>query len=184
MSEGEVKLRGDDAYHDLGVKLGGSAEDGHEVGLSHEDALKNIFATDCDLQASAFLSHCLKVLHGTEAGNLGDANDERGFMLSIVKDLAPRDPVERMLAVQMAATHVASIRSARLLANCETIPQVQAHYTGFNKLMRTFAAQTEALRKYRTGGKQTVTVQHVNVGEGGQAIVGHVETGGRGSNGK
>jgi len=32
----------------------------------------------------------------------------------------------------------------------------------------------EALRRYRTGGEQKVTVQHVNVGEGGQAIVGNV----------
>jgi hypothetical protein len=32
----------------------------------------------------------------------------------------------------------------------------------------------EALKRYRTGGEQTVTVQHVNVGEGGQAIVGNV----------
>ena len=32
----------------------------------------------------------------------------------------------------------------------------------------------EALKRYRTGGEQTVTVQHVNVGEGGQAIVGNL----------
>src|SRR6056297_658136 len=183
-SKSEVNLRDDAAYRDLGVKLSGSASDGHEIGLSHEDALKRIFATDCDLQASAFLSHCLKVLKGDEAGNAGEANDERAFMLSIVQDLAPRDPVQRMLAVQMAATHVATIRSARLLACSETIPQVQAHYTGYNKLTRTFAAQVEALRKHRTGGKQTVTVQHVNVEDGGQAIVGHVETGGRGKDEK
>ena len=62
----------------------------------------------------------------------------------------------------------------------ENIPQAQAHYTGFNKLARTFAAQVEALRKHRTGGEQRVTVQHVNVADGGQAIVGNVKTGGRG----
>ena len=45
----------------------------------------------------------------------------------------------------------------------------------FNKLARTFAAQMEALRKYRTGGEQNVTVKHVTVNEGGQAIVGNVE---------
>ena len=32
----------------------------------------------------------------------------------------------------------------------------------------------EALKRYRTGGEQKVTVQHVSVGEGGQAIVGNV----------
>jgi hypothetical protein len=44
--------------------------------------------------------------------------------------------------------------------------------------MRTFTAQAECLNKYRTGGKQTIQVQHVNVNEGGQAIVGNVQGGG------
>jgi hypothetical protein len=47
-------------------------------------------------------------------------------MLSIVNDIAPRDAVERMLAVQMAATHVATIRQARRMAVAEQLPQVQA----------------------------------------------------------
>jgi hypothetical protein len=34
--------------------------------------------------------------------------------------------------------------------------------------------QMEALKRYRTGGEQKVTVQHVSVNEGGQAIVGNV----------
>ncbi|MGY8814573.1 MAG: hypothetical protein ACKVHQ_07610 [Gammaproteobacteria bacterium] len=44
--------------------------------------------------------------------------------------------------------------------------------------MRTFTAQAECLNKYRTGGKQTIQVKHVNVNEGGQAIVGNVQGGG------
>ena len=43
----------------------------------------------------------------------------------------------------------------------------------FNKLARIFAAQLEALRRYRTG-EQRVAVQHVTVKDGGQAIVGSV----------
>jgi hypothetical protein len=176
----EAKSKEPAPKSELGLKIKGSAEEGHEI-VTRECALNDIFGTDCDLQANAFLSHCLKVLKGDEAGNAGDNNDERGFMLSIVKDIAPRDPIERMLAVQMAATHVATIRSARWLANTQSIAQVQAHYAGYNKLTRTFAAQVEALRKHRTGGTQTVTVQHVNVADGGQAIVGNVQTGGEGT---
>ena len=43
-----------------------------------------------------------------------------------------------------------------------------------NKLARTFAAQVEALKNYRSKGEQKMTVQHVHVAEGGQAIVGNV----------
>ena len=49
-----------------------------------------------------------------------------------------------------------------------------------DKLARTFAAQAEALKRYRTGGEQKVTVQHVTVNDGGQAVVGTVTTKGRG----
>jgi hypothetical protein len=163
---------------DLGVKVSGSARTGHKIELAQKSALCRIFGTSDEIQANSLLSHCLKPLNADEASDEHPGNDERAFMLSIVNDLAPRDAVERMLAVQMAATHVATIRSARWLANTENIPQVQAHYTGFNKLARTFAAQVEALRKHRTGGEQRVTVQHVNVSDGGQAIVGNVQHGG------
>ncbi len=40
--------------------------------------------------------------------------------------------------------------------------------------MRTFTAQMEALKRYRTGGEQKVSVQHASVSAGGQAIVGNV----------
>lgn len=169
---------------DLGVKVSGSAQDGHRVTLKHDKALCKIFGTEDQEQAGALLMHCMKALKPDESDDQNDSNDERIFMLSIVNDLAPRDPVERMLAVQMAATHIATIRSARWLACTSNLDQMQAHYGGYSKLARTFAAQVEALRKHRNGGKQTVTVQHVNVGDGGQAIVGNVQAGGRGKDEK
>jgi hypothetical protein len=46
------------------------------------------------------------------------------------------------------------------------------------KLLRTFAAQTETLQRYR-GKQQKVTVEHVHVRTAGQAIVGSVSQSGR-----
>jgi hypothetical protein len=129
--------------------------------------------------ANGLLRHCFKVLGASEVSDQSPGNDERQFMLTAVAEIKPRDTVERMLAVQMAAAHVALIRSGRWLANAEHVEQVKAHYSGFTKLTRTFAAQVEALRKHRNGGKQTVTVQHVNVEVGGQEIVGNVTHEGR-----
>jgi hypothetical protein len=45
------------------------------------------------------------------------------------------------------------------------------------KLTRTYAAQMAALKQYRTGGEQRVIVQRVDVREGGQAVVGVVNSG-------
>jgi len=108
--------------------------------------------------------------------NEGDVN----FMLSVVKGVEPKDQVEAMLAAQMAAVHMATMTFARRLAHVENIPQQDSAERAFSKLARTFTTQLEALKRYRTGGQQTVTVEHVTVNEGGQAIVGNVGAGGRG----
>jgi hypothetical protein len=47
-----------------------------------------------------------------------------------------------------------------------------------NKLSRTYATLLEALNRHRGKGQQKVTVEHVHVHEGGQAIVGNVAGGG------
>jgi hypothetical protein len=43
-----------------------------------------------------------------------------------------------------------------------------------NKLSRTYATLLEALNRHRGKGNQKVTVEHVTVNSGGQAIVGNV----------
>jgi hypothetical protein len=105
--------------------------------------------------------------------------DERGtnFMLATIRGIGPRDEVEAMMAAQMAAVHMATMTLARRLAHVDNIPQQDSAERAFNKLARTFAVQLEALKRYRTGGEQKVTVQHVTVNEGGQAIVGSVSPG-------
>jgi hypothetical protein len=96
------------------------------------------------------------------------------FMLAVVKGIKPRDHLEAMLAAQMAAIHMATMTFTRRLASVESIPQQDSAERALNKLARTYATQMEALKRYRTGGEQKVTVQHVSVSEGGQAIVGNV----------
>ena len=128
-----------------------------------------------------FFSGLLRQL--VNAGSKGQEADETGlnFMLSVVKGVEPKDQVETMLAAQMAAVHMATMTFARRLAHVDNIPQQDSAERAFNKLARTFTAQVEALKRYRTGGEQRVTVEHVTVNEGGQAIVGNVTPGGRGS---
>jgi len=105
-------------------------------------------------------------------------------MLSVIKGIDPRDQLEAMLAAQMAAVHMATMTFARRLMHVENLPQQDSAERAFNKLARTFAAQVEALKRYRTGGEQTVRVEHVTVNGGGQAIVGTVTHGGRGTSEK
>lgn len=114
------------------------------------------------------------------AASRGGSIDERTlkFMLAVVKGIEPRDQLETMLATQMAAIHVASMTAAARLASAEVRPQADSAQNALNKLTRTFAAQLEALKRYRSDGAQTIKVQHVTVNDGGQAIVGTVSQGG------
>lgn len=43
------------------------------------------------------------------------------------------------------------------------------------KLMSTYQQAMLTLQKLRTGGNQTMTVQHVNIEAGGQAVIGSVQ---------
>jgi hypothetical protein len=111
-----------------------------------------------------------------KASRRGEDISEHGinFMLSVIKGVEPRDQLEAMLAAQMAAVHMASMTFARHLAHAEEIVLVDSAERAFNKLTRTFAMQMEALKRYRSGAEQKVTLQHVSVADGGQAIVGNV----------
>jgi hypothetical protein len=82
---------------------------------------------------------------------------------------------EALLAVQMATVHNAMMVAARRLSHVEGSGQQDSASTMFNKLARTFAAQVEALKRYRLKGEQIIKVQHVTINDGGRAIVGDVQ---------
>jgi hypothetical protein len=54
---------------------------------------------------------------------------------------------------------------------------MEAHDRILNSLARTFVAQVEALKRYRSKGEQRVIVERVTVEKGGQAIVDNVAHG-------
>jgi hypothetical protein len=109
------------------------------------------------------------------------SEEEINRALAAVHGIGAKDEVEAMLAVQMVATHGAAVRALRLLKNSQTVPQQDSNGNLAVKLMRTFTAQVEALQRYRGKGQQKVTVEHVHVHSGGQAVVGVVENPGKGS---
>ena len=99
--------------------------------------------------------------------------------LSMIESISPQNGLEAMLAVQMVTVHNMSLdMSRRAMLKEQTYEGVSENINRATKLMRTFTAQMEALKRLRMGGKQTIQVQHVHVNEGGQAIVGDVKGGG------
>ena len=68
---------------------------------------------------------------------------------------------------------------ARRLNLADNLRQQDAAERALNKLARTYAAQLDGLKRYRSKGQQVVRVERVNVESGGQAVVGNVQHGGR-----
>jgi hypothetical protein len=96
------------------------------------------------------------------------------FIFSVVKGVRPRDQIVAMLAIQMAAVHWHMLSFERRTVGIPNVEYAEIIDRSFNRLARTFALQVETLKRYQNGGEQTLTVQHVTVGQGGQAIVGTV----------
>ena len=93
-------------------------------------------------------------------------------------ELQPNDLAEAMLISQIIAVHTMAMEMARRVSNPETTVELITMYVNFvTKLMRTSTTQMEALNKYRNKGKQQITVQHVNVNDGGQAVIGDIKQG-------
>ncbi len=101
---------------------------------------------------------------------------------ALLQGLAPRDSIEVQLAVQMIGVHNTAMEAIRRAGAVELPLEFRKHYANYAvKTMRLFLEQMEALRKHRGGGTQQVVVKHVQVNEGGQAIVGHIAAGRRDS---
>jgi len=109
-----------------------------------------------------------------------DADRQKLFeaTLEAMAGIGPQDEIEGMLAAQMVACHSAAMDCFRraMLPN-QTFEGRQQNLNFANKLSRTYALHMEALDKHRGKGQQKVTVEHVHVHQGGQAIVGAVQTG-------
>jgi hypothetical protein len=90
--------------------------------------------------------------------------------------IKPGDELEGMIAGQLVACHNASMECyRRAMIHDQTFEGRRENLNQANKLSRTYATLLEALNRHRGKGAQKVTVEHVHVHNGGQAIVGTIE---------
>lgn len=126
-----------------------------------------------DMAAAEWL---MQSLLATEDGSAakGDVMPSNG-LLALIHALEPRDAAETMLCCQMALTHAQTMdchRRARMPG--QTFEGRDINLRHAERFTRIYAQQLDALNKHRGKGQQKVTVEHVTVNEGGQAVVGSV----------
>lgn len=112
--------------------------------------------------------------------------------MDTAETIQAKNSLEKMLAHQLASAHKLAMEFAKkaleFTKKAEDYPKNEmkdfamegARAAGTSaKLMDVYQKGMQTLFKIRSGGQQTVTVQHVNVTDGGQAVVaGGLKTGG------
>lgn len=140
------------------------------IGGSTSDAFNNVIANG--------VFHTLWLKHSDQ----GEKDRQFGAAVAALIGIAPQDELEGMLAGQLVAANAAAMECfRRAMLGEQTFEGRKENLNQANKLSRTFVTLLEALNRHRgKGGQQRVTVEHVNVAAGGQAVVGAVSLPGGG----
>ena len=103
-------------------------------------------------------------------------------ILTAIKGINPQDPMESMLASQMIVAHNAAMKAFAKAESYNMNQDIaykklsQATLSTANKLLRTYAIQMETLNRYRGKGQQKITVEYININDGGKAVIGNITT--------
>ncbi len=151
-----------------------SLEEGNKISIDsplNEVGFLEAFGTVDSGLASLFFNQISGSLSALPENKLNNYNT----LLALMHGIKPKDELEAMLAVQMAGVHNLAMEFIRRsILKDQIVDAVDRNINRATRLLRTFTAQIEALNRYRGKGQQRVIVEHVNVHEGGKAIVGNV----------
>lgn len=106
--------------------------------------------------------------------SVGRLIDPLPLALELAESLDPDDPVQRLIGHQIAALHTAGMQTLGRGMSDWSRQDAQAMLTSANRCFATVAKLVEAATRCRNGGTQQVVVKHVQVGDGGQAVIGTV----------
>jgi hypothetical protein len=95
------------------------------------------------------------------------------FVFDFIQAIAPADAIEVLLAGEIIATHFQIMERLRCKGSDEQIREATNQGA---RLQRNLCKLIEGFDRHRGKGPQRITVKHVHVNEGGQAIVGNVNS--------
>jgi hypothetical protein len=140
--------------------------------------LKSIGGSKSDTWNNVIANQAVQTIWGKNS-NEDERKKQVSATIAGLIGINPSDELEGMLAAQLVGCHNASMECyRRAMIGEQTFEGRRENLSQANKLSRTYSTLLEALNRHRGKGQQKVTVEHVHVHEGGQAIVGNVEGGG------
>ncbi len=151
--------------------------------MSKKDTQISMNKGDCALMSGSenndfALVLCRQVLKTLWLASNKDQQQAQGeAAIASLKGIKPSDEIEGMMAAQMVGLYNAAMEQMRrAMIPEQSLEGTAVALSQANKLTRSYAMLLEALSRYRGKGvsEQKVTVEHVHVHAGGQAIVGNV----------
>jgi len=149
-----------------------------------QGTLKNIGGSHSDHWNNILVNQTLQALW-LEHSDPGTRDKQYSATVAALVGIGPKDELEGMMGAQLIAAHNAAMECyRRAMIGEQTFEGRRENLAQANKLSRTFATLLEALNRHRGKAQQKVTVEHVHVHAGGQAVVGVVEPPGGGDRAK
>lgn len=142
--------------------------------------LKNIGGSQSD-QWNNMLANQVAQTLWIKNSDAAERDKQLSATVAALFGIGPKDELEGMMAAQLVAAHYAAMECyRRAMIGDQHFEGRRENLNQANKLSRTWATLLDALNKHRGKGQQKVTVEHVHVHAGGQAVVGNIERAGGG----
>lgn len=158
-AKSQLTIKGDEETRTLSIVSGEHDKDyvaGRLVAL-------DTFATGYFEFSEAMLDQ----LRAIATDRLGNFDIEKlNQVVSIIQGINPRNELEAMHAVQMAAVHLATMRTAKSAMTAFSREHEQWAGSCLAKLSRTFAMQVDTLKNLRLNGTQHIHIHHHRDEEG------------------
>lgn len=150
--------------------------------VSTEDETDLYKATLCSATGSFDPDYARLLINSAINACTGNEKERVNQINGIINTLLaskPKDAIEGMLLARLLVLHNNYMEYMSQAISTEGSHQVlDLRLNRSMKLMRLFNETLDTLNRHRRKGKQKITVQHVHVNDGGQAIVGSSFTAG------
>ena len=134
--------------------------------------MKRVGGSQSDQWNETLANQALRTLWTAHSNDETQKRQYQGMVAALLS-IEPRDELEAMIAAQPFGAHNAAMECyRRAMLKDQTFEGYREYLNQANKLR----ALLDALNRHRGKGQQKVTVEHVHVHSGGQAIVGAVES--------
>lgn len=136
------------------------------------DDLKKIFSSESKMFVDKNLFD-LSSFHINSCEESSGKEDIINSSISTIADLKPKDPIEVYLVKHLIYLHsIINVKTNQIAKSNNISP---GDITAIHKFITLFNNTVTTFSKYKRGAKQTITVEHLNVSDGSQAVIGSIE---------